>query len=295
MTHSNAEINLDQITGIRSFIVAADEQLTITWASEPVLRRAENALGLKVSDIVEPIEPREEISPSSIARNMGMQYKILLKNGDCPTPLMGQWVLSRDGFILLADPDVKTSEDLDNFSLDDFPETDSTIELLTAREEHATSLREARSAVRALKNERDFAESLVNTAQVIILVLDPKGRIVRFNPYLKEISGYSLDEVRGKDWFGTFLPARDHTIIRAQFHKAVNDINTRGHVNPIVVKDGSEREVEWYDKTLKDVDGNVNGVLAVGLDVTERKQMEKELKEAKEIAETANVAKSEFF
>ena len=64
--------------------MAADAQLTITWASEPVLRRAGNALGLKVFDIVEPIAPREEISPSSIARNMGMQYKILLKNGDNP-------------------------------------------------------------------------------------------------------------------------------------------------------------------------------------------------------------------
>jgi two-component system sensor histidine kinase/response regulator len=294
MTHSSAEINLDQLTGIRSFIVAVDEQLTITWASEPVLRRAENALGLKVSDIVEPIEPREEISPSSIARNMGMQYKILLKNVGCPTPLMGQWVLSRGGFILLADPDVKTSEDLDNFSFDDFPENDTTIELLTTREEHAMSLLEARSALRALKNERDFAESLVNTAQAIILVLDAKGRIVRFNPYLEGISGYSLDEVRGKDWFGTFLPARDHTRIRAQFQEAVSDIKTRGNVYPIVAKDGSEHEIEWYDKTLKDVDGNVNGLLAVGLDVTERKQMEKEVREAKEIAEAANVAKSEF-
>ena len=294
MTLGNAEINLDQIAGIRSFIVAADEQLTITWASDPVLRRAENALGLKVSDIVEPIEPREEISPSSIARNMGKQYKILLKNGGCPTPLMGQWVPSSGGFILLADPDVKTSEDLDNFSFDDFPENDTTIELLTTREEHATSLREARYALRALKNERDFAESLVNTAQAIILVLDAKGRIVRFNPYLEGISGYSLDEVRGKDWFSTFLPARNHTKIRAQFQEAVSDIKTRGIVNPIVAKDGSEREIEWYDKTLKDVDGNVNGLLAVGLDVTERMHMEKEVKEAKEIAEAANVAKSEF-
>ncbi len=294
MTHGNVEIDLDQMTEIRSFIVAADEQLTITWASEPVLRRAGNALGLKVFDIVEPIAPREEISPSSIARNMGMQYKILLKNGGAPTPLMGQWILSRNGFILLADPDVKTSADLDNFSFDDFPENDTTIELLTTREEHATSLQEARSVLRALKSERDFAESLVNTAQAIILVLDPKGRIVRFNPYLEGISGYSLDEVRGKDWISTFLPARDHARIRTHLQRAVGDIKTRGNVNSIVAKDGTEREIEWYDKTLKDVDGNVNGMLAVGLDVTERKQMETKVKAAKEIAEAANAAKSEF-
>ncbi len=294
MTHGNAEINLNQIKEIRSFIVAADEQLTITWASDPVLRRAGNALGLKVSDIVEPIEPREEISPSSITRNMGMQYNILLKNGGCPTPLKGQWVHSRDGFILLADPDIKTPEDLDNFSFDDFPENDTTIELLTTREEHDMSLREARSALSALKSERDFAESLVNTAQAIILVLDAKGRIVRFNPYLEGISGYSLDEVRGKDWFDIFLPASDHTRIRAQFQEAESGIKTRGKVSSIVAKDGSKREIEWHDKTLKDIDGNVNGLLAIGLDVTKRNQMEKAVQESKEIAEAANFAKGEF-
>ncbi len=224
----NAEINLDQLTEIRSFVVAADEQLKITWASDPVLRRAKDALGLKVSDIVEPIEPLEDISPSSIARNMGMQHRVLLKNGGNSTPLTGQWVLSRGGFILLANPDVAKPGDMNKFSFDDFPENDLTIELATTREEHDTSLREARLAARALKNERDFAENLVNTAQVIILVLDVKGRIVRFNPYMEAVSGYSLDEVQGKDWVSTFLPERDHARIRALFQEAVGDTRTKG-------------------------------------------------------------------
>ncbi len=154
MTHSCiAEINLDQLSGIRSFIVAADELLTITWASEPVLKRAANALGLKVFDIVESIEPREKISPSSIIRNLGMQYEILLKNGSCSTPLLGQWVHLRDGFILLAVPDVRKKEDLDKFSFDDFSENDPTIELLTAREEYAATMQEAKSAANALRSK----------------------------------------------------------------------------------------------------------------------------------------------
>src|SRR2546422_3755089 len=35
-----------------------------------------------------------------------------------------------------------------------------------------------------LQRQRDFAESLIETAQAIVLVLDTEGRIVRFNPYL---------------------------------------------------------------------------------------------------------------
>ena len=117
---------------------------------------------------------------------------------------------------------------------------------------------------------------MLNTAQAIILVLDVEGRIVRFNPYMEEISGYSLAEVQGKDWFSTFLPASDHAKIRDVFKNAVSDIQTRGNVNSILTRDGSRRDIEWYDKTMKDGDGNVMGVLAVGLDITKRKQAEQE-------------------
>jgi two-component system cell cycle sensor histidine kinase/response regulator CckA len=141
---------------------------------------------------------------------------------------------------------------------------------------------ERKQAEMALREERSFAESIINTAQVIILVLDVKGRIVRFNPYMEEISGYSLDEVQGKDWFATFLPAKEHKIIRDLFQKAVGDIQTRGNVNPIVTKGGSERQIEWYDKTLRDADKNVTGLLAIGLDVTERKRAEEALQESEE-------------
>ena len=126
----------------------------------------------------------------------------------------------------------------------------------------------------ALRHERDFAESLIETAQAIVLVLDTQGRIIRINRYMEEISGYRLEEVQGKDWFTTFLPKRDHGRIRELFLKSIGDIQTRGNTNPILTKDGRQREIEWYDKTLKDAEGNVVGLLAVGQDITERKQAE---------------------
>jgi PAS domain S-box-containing protein len=130
----------------------------------------------------------------------------------------------------------------------------------------------------ALRLERDFAESLIETAPVIVLVLDPQGRIVRFNPCMEEISAYRLQEVQGKDWFATFLPERERDRTRTLFLQAIDDIQTRGNVNAIVTKDGREREIEWYDKTLKDADGNAIGLLSIGQDITERRRTEEELK-----------------
>jgi len=129
-------------------------------------------------------------------------------------------------------------------------------------------------AEETLQKERDFAEGLIATAQAIVLVLDTEGRIVRFNPYMETVSGYRLDEVRGKDWISTFLPQRDHKRIRKLFRRAVDDIPTHGNVNVIVTREGQERRIEWYDKTLKDNMGNIVGLLAVGQDITERKRAE---------------------
>jgi PAS domain S-box-containing protein len=133
-----------------------------------------------------------------------------------------------------------------------------------------------------LRQERDFAEGIIKTAQVIILVLDTQGRIVRFNPFMEELSGYRLEEAQGKDWFSTFLPKRDHDRIRALFQQAIGNVQTWGNVNPIITKDGRERQIEWYDTTLKGGEGQVTGLLAIGQDITERLQAEIALRQAHE-------------
>ena len=133
---------------------------------------------------------------------------------------------------------------------------------------------ERKQAEEELRKEMAFSKSLVDTAQAIVLVLDTKGRILQFNPYMEEISGYKITEVKGKDWFKTLLPEEDHSKIRTLFQEAVGNTQVRGNINPILTKDGHERQIEWYSKTLKDADGNVVGLLAIGQDVTEQKKAE---------------------
>jgi PAS domain S-box-containing protein len=133
---------------------------------------------------------------------------------------------------------------------------------------------ERKQAEEALYKEKQFAESLIDTAQAVILVLDTTGRIVSFNRYMEEVSGYHLEEVKGRDWFSKFLPEDDQHRTKVLFSKSIIDgIQNRGNVSGITTKDGRIRDIEWYDKPLKDEDGNVVGLLAIGQDVTERKKL----------------------
>ncbi|WP_321527873.1 PAS domain S-box protein [Sedimenticola selenatireducens] len=132
----------------------------------------------------------------------------------------------------------------------------------------------------SLREQRDFAEVVIETAQSIVLVLDTSGRIVLFNPYLEEISGYSLEEVKGQDWFKCFLPLSKAIKFSELYQEGIENILLRGKVGPIFTKSGEFREIEWYYKTLKDQQGKVIGLLATGQDITHRRETEYALRES---------------
>jgi PAS domain S-box-containing protein len=136
---------------------------------------------------------------------------------------------------------------------------------------------ERRDSEEALRREVDLAERLIETAPVIVLVLDTEGRIVRFNSYMEEISGYQLSEVQGKDWLTTLLPRRDHARIREQFARAATGTPIRGYINTTVTRAGAEREIEWNASALHDAQGHVAGVLCIGHDITGRQRATRRL------------------
>lgn len=137
---------------------------------------------------------------------------------------------------------------------------------------------ERRQMEEALRQQRDFAESLIDTAHAIVLVLDTDGRIVRFNSYLEQLSGWTQREVEGKDWFSTFIPGHEAERIRALFGSALTGSRVSGNVNAIKTRDGSERIVEWYDSPLCDGSGQMTGLLCIGHDITERVEAEAALR-----------------
>ena len=126
-----------------------------------------------------------------------------------------------------------------------------------------------------LHQDVQFAEKLLNTAHAIVLVLDLDGKILRFNSYTEHLTGHTLEEVQGKSWFETFLPQHDRERIREIFSQAISGVRTHGNINPIVTKDGNERVIEWFDAPLTDEKSRLVGVLCIGQDITEKRQIEK--------------------
>ncbi len=127
------------------------------------------------------------------------------------------------------------------------------------------------------REEYFLREAMIESAPVILLHLDKSGAIIYANTYFESLTGYRLEEIRGKEWFSTFVPERERDRIRALFHLAIHGVPTQGNINPILRRDGVEREIEWNDQLLRNDQGEVFGIVAVGVDITERRLVERDL------------------
>ncbi len=157
-----------------------------------------------------------------------------------------------------------------------------------------SDISELKQAEAVLRKERDFTNAILDTAGSLIVVLDRKGCILRLNRAGEELTGYTQDELFGRPVWDIFLLDTEQEAVQAVFnHIRHGDIVPRFE-NHWRCKDGSLRLLDWYNAVLLDNEGEVEYVVSLANDITERKHYETRLQEAKMAAEAANRAKSEF-
>jgi PAS domain S-box-containing protein len=115
---------------------------------------------------------------------------------------------------------------------------------------------------------------------------------VNWNKSFNRISGYSDQELSSKKPIDFFL-GEDIQRIAEAVERIYKEGSSKVEAN-FVIKDGRQIPCEFTGSVLKDIKGNIIGFSGTGRDLTERKQMEEDLRSAKKQAEAANEAKSEF-
>jgi PAS domain S-box-containing protein len=133
---------------------------------------------------------------------------------------------------------------------------------------------------RELHQARDYAENLIQTANVIFVQLDSEGKVVRINEAAERITGYRLDEIKGENWFEKLVPKDGYPHSWETLGEVTQPaVFPRLFENPIITRSGEERHVVWQNSPVSD-DGDIVGTISFGTDITERKQAEKALQES---------------
>jgi PAS domain S-box-containing protein len=115
--------------------------------------------------------------------------------------------------------------------------------------------------------------SLFDLANILLVILDSKGRVVMINPKGCEIFGQSEAFIVGQKWFDTFLPPSDRKKTLAVFKKLM-----KGTLEPvalfknrIIAKGGKKRMILWHNTYLKDRNGKIRYTYSAGADITDLK------------------------
>ncbi len=141
---------------------------------------------------------------------------------------------------------------------------------------------EQKLAQAIINSERDRAQMYFETAGVMLITIDPMGRISMINQKGCEILGCERNDIIGKDWIDHFIPQRQRKKVNSVFKKIITGEYTpiEYFENPIVNSRGEERLMAWHNKVITHEAGVIIGVLSSGEDITERRAAEEKLKKS---------------
>ena len=169
---------------------------------------------------------------------------------------------------------------------------------------------ERKLAADELHQNNTFQTAILNSAKYSVISTDQYGIIHTFNCAAERMLGYSAAEVVGKVspaiiHIANEVATRAEELTRELGVKiapgfdvfVAKTLRTREPDErewTYVRKDGSTFPVMLSVTALFDAEGQPFGFLGVAEDITVRKEVERRLREAKELAEASNRAKSEF-
>jgi len=140
------------------------------------------------------------------------------------------------------------------------------------------AIKTSRDSRLRLKEKRDFVSALVDMAGTLAVVLDKEGQIVRFNQACQKLTGYSLDEVKGRHVWDLLLIPEEVESVKAIF-RAVRDTGSPNrHESHWVSKDGSRRLIAWLNTSLPSQRGSVEFALSIGTDITDQRRAEENMR-----------------
>jgi PAS domain S-box-containing protein len=159
---------------------------------------------------------------------------------------------------------------------------------------HDQARHEILTRVKALKKESNLISIILDTTEALIMVLNPEGRILRFNRACQRLTGYSLDDIRGQPIWDVLLIPEEADWVKADFETLPVGRFAHNYETYWLTRGGERRLVAWGCTALGNGGGEVEHVVCTGIDITEHEQVVEELRQAKEAAEAANRAKSAF-
>ena len=126
--------------------------------------------------------------------------------------------------------------------------------------------------------ERHF-RYILQDINLFAVSLDERGVVTYCNDYLLEMSGRSLEEVIGSDWFELFVPTENRDTERNLVLSVTRpDAPPLAYCGTMLARDDGVCFVDWNATPTDEVAGGSMGLTLIGKDVTEQRRAEEQLR-----------------
>ncbi len=142
-----------------------------------------------------------------------------------------------------------------------------------------------RMAEEALRRSEEKYRELVESANSIILRLDPRGNITFFNEYAQTFFGYTETEILGRNAVGTIIPEFDSSgrDLRGRVLDIIHDPEKYAtSQNENIRRNGARVWISWTNRPIYGPGGEITEVLCIGNDITWMRQAEEEIRQLNE-------------
>jgi diguanylate cyclase (GGDEF)-like protein/PAS domain S-box-containing protein len=136
---------------------------------------------------------------------------------------------------------------------------------------------ERRRVEETLREERNFTDAVLDSTDLLMVVLDPGGRIVRMNRAAGHLTGFSDQEILGRVFWEAFATPEDAETIREIVATPPSEAKGNQHEHSWVTRHGARPFIAWSITPLMGKEGAVHHSVITGIDISQRKALEEQL------------------